>query len=561
MSDGNHPFGAPNQPRPALQGEFSGVPAQPGAQRPPLNSRLKHIADDLQADRIESAERKLSEYLDAFPEDADAIMLMARAMDRSGRTAEAVSLLSQCLKLAPEFALARFVRGRLLFRLHRYREAMAEIESLLMRNERNPRYRELKADILANIGEEKRASEIYRELAAENPRRAESWIHYGATLRSIGANEEAVAAYRRAIECRRSSGWAWWSLADMKGVQLSYADISAMQEQLVQPSLSPDDRTQLLFALGMAYERAHDYQRAFENYEKANAASRHGMDPRENSSASRVNRFTALFTPGFLKSREGVGCGETDPIFVLGRPRSGSTLVEQILASHPAIEGVGELPYIGDLVPQLANSGSGAVRYPEALEKLEDAALADFGISYLQSAGLHRKSGRPYFVDKMPSNFVHVGMIHMILPNAKIIDVRRNPAATCHSMFKHNLGKSNVSLEELGRLYREYVELMAHFDRVLPGRVHRVIYEQLVANPDTEIRKLLEYLDLPFEENCLRYHATERAIRTPSSEQVRSPMFADAIDHWRRFEPWLGSLINSLGSVLVDYPSIPGELF
>jgi hypothetical protein len=149
----------------------------------------------------------------------------------------------------------------------------------------------------------------------------------------------------------------------------------------------------------------------------------------------------------------------------------------------------------------------------------------------------------------------------MILPNAKIIDVRRNPAATCLSMFKHNLGKSNVSLEELGRLYREYVELMAHFDRVLPGRVHRVIYEQLVANPDTEIRKLLEYLDLPFEENCLRYHATERAIRTPSSEQVRSPMFADAIDHWRRFEPWLGSLINSLGSVLVDYPSIPGELF
>jgi tetratricopeptide (TPR) repeat protein len=562
MSDGNHPFREPGQPGPASQGSFSGTPIRPGTHRPPLSSRLRQIADDLQAGHIETAEKKLSEYLDTFPEDADAIMLMARAMDRSGRTSEAVSLLSRCLKLDPEFASARFVRGRLLFRLHRYREALAEIETLLTREERNPRYREVKADILSKIGEEKQASEICRALAAENPRRAESWVLYGATLRSMGANDEAVAAYRRATEARPSCGWAWWSLADIKGVHFSNADICAMQEQLAQADLSADDRTQMLFALGMAYERVNDYQHAFEHYARANAASRHAMNRSEHSSASRVARFKALFTPGFLRSRTGAGCQAPDPIFVLGRPRSGSTLIEQILASHSEIEGVGELPYVVDLIAQLAGREalSSAARYPEALERLDHAALAALGSLYLESAALHRKSGQPYFVDKMPGNFLHVGMIHLILPNAKIIDIRRNPAATCLSMFKHNFGKSNPSLEELGRLYREYVEIMAHYDRVLPGRVVRIVYEELVASPEAEIRKLLQRLDLPFEESCLNYHATERAIRTPSAEQVRRPMYGDAVDHWRLFEPWLGPLTTSLGSVLAEYPAVPAGL-
>jgi hypothetical protein len=269
-----------------------------------------------------------------------------------------------------------------------------------------------------------------------------------------------------------------------------------------------------------------------------------------------------VFTPELLRSRTGSGCQSPAPIFVLGRPRSGSTLVEQILASHPEVEGAGEIPYILDLVGRFGNreSGSSAAGYPEVLGTLDDAALAGLGESYLELAALHRKTGRPYFVDKMPGNFAHVGMIHLILPNAKIIDVRRNPAATCLSMFKHNLGKANVSLQELGRLYREYVEIMAHFDRVLPGRVHRVIYEDLVADSEAEIRKLLEYLGLPFEASCLRYYATDRAIRTPSSEQVRRPMFGDAVDHWRHFEPWLTPLTESLGSVLSDYPSVPNEL-
>jgi tetratricopeptide (TPR) repeat protein len=554
MSDRNHPSHASNPSKPANQGVFSGARTRHGAQR------LQQIADELHANRAETAEKNLSEYLGEFPDDTDAIVLMARVLDRRGRTAEAVSLLSRCLKLAPDFAAARFICGRLLFRLHRYREALAEVEQLLKQDERNPRYRELKAGILAKIGDEKEAREIWRGLVSENPRRAEFWVLYGATLRSMGVHEESVAAYRQAIECRRSCGLAWSSLADTKGFRFGDTEILSMLDQLSRPDLSPDDRTYFLFALARAHEDRNDYQRAFELYAKANAAPR--TDRGEHAAKSRASRIKALFTPEFLRNRKVSGCKAPDPIFLLGRPRSGSTLVEQILASHSAIEGAGELPYIGGLVRQLNDRECRllAVEYPEVLETLEGAALAGLGDSYLESAAVHRKTGRPYFVDKMPGNFLHIGMIQLVLPNSKIIDIRRNPAATCLSMFKHNLGKANVPLEELGRLYREYVEFMAHFDRVLPGRIHRVIYEELVANPEAEIRNLLQYLGLPFEESCLRFYATDRAIRTPSSEQVRRPMFADAVDHWRRFEPWLAPLTESLGSVLTKYPSVPGEL-
>jgi tetratricopeptide (TPR) repeat protein len=502
----------------------------------------------------ESAENRLSEYLVENPEDTNAIMLMARALDRRDKTADAISLLSRCLELDPDRAAARFVRGRLLFRLHRYREALAD--------ERNPGYLELKADILANIGEENQAREICQQLVTENPRRAEFWVLYGASLRATGAREESIGAYRRAIECRNSYGWAWWSLADIKGFQFSDADASLMQEQLARSDVSPDDRMHLLFALGKTHEDRQDYQRAFEYFAKANAASRHRSKPGHDSARSPTSRIKALFTSGYLRNRSGSGCKAPDPIFVLGRPRSGSTLVEQILASHSVIEGAGELPYLMDLVQQLCERECRAfgTQFPDVLERLDDPALRSMGERYLEAAALHRKTGRPYFVDKMPTNYLHVGLIQLILPNAKIIDIRRNPAATCVSMFKHNLGKSNVPLEELARLYRGYVELMAHFDRVLPGRVHRIIYEELVADPEAETQKLFGYLGLPFEENCLRYYATERAIRTPSSEQVRRPIFSDAIDHWRRFEPWLAPLTEGLGSVLTSYPSVPGEL-
>jgi len=537
----------------------SSVGTRPVTPKPLRNPSLQKIADELEANNLQTAERKLSEYLRTFPEDAEALMLMGRAADRRGNVAEAVSLLSRCLELAPDFADARFMRARLLFRLHRYAAALADLDLLPAKDKRDHQSRELKADVLTKIGNEDGAREIYSELIAENPRRAESWVLYGATFRASGTPEQGAAAYRNAIGVRPSCGWAWWSLADVKGLRFTPADISLMQAQLSRFDLSPEDRTYLLFALAKAHEDNRDYQRAFEHYLKAGTFSRHRIKG-EFSITAQVGRAKTLFTPEFLGRHASCGCKSTEPIFIVGRPRSGSTLVEQILASHSAIEGTGELPYIGDLVQQLGNRQLHAIGYPEVLESLDGATLTGFGEGYLESAAVHRTRGRPHFVDKRPANFLHIGLIHLILPTAKIVDVRRNPMATCLSMLKQDLGRTNLSLEGLGRAYRDYVELMAHFDRVLPGRVHRVIYEQLVSNPEAEIQNLLGYLGLPFEESCLRHEATERTIRTPSSEQVRRPIYLDALDYWRNFEPWLAPLAQSLGSVLIDYPSVPREL-
>jgi tetratricopeptide (TPR) repeat protein len=399
-------------------------------------------------------------------------------------------------------------------------------------------------------------------LADENPGSAEIWINYGHALRAMGFREKSIAVYRKVIESRPSFGLAWWSLANMKTVRYNDADIAAMQEQLRRTDIAADDRTNLLCSLGKAFEDLGTYDRSFEFYARANAAMRIRIDYNWDVVAARLSREKALFAREFFRSRSDAGCQAPDPIFILGRPRSGSTLIEQILSSHSAVEGTAELPYIPALSERIEECESSALAtdYPEVLGKLELSALADFGAEYLQNARVHRKLGRPFFIDKSPNNHFHIGLIHLILPNAKIIDARRHPVACCFSMFKQNFSKTNLRLSELGRVYRNYVELTAHFDRVLPGRIHRVIYEDLVADPEKETRRLLNYIGLPFEESCLRFYETERAVLTPSSEQVRKPISREAVDHWRHFEPWLGPLIESLGSVYTAYPSVPPDL-
>jgi hypothetical protein len=319
----------------------------------------------------------------------------------------------------------------------------------------------------------------------------------------------------------------------------------------------------LQFSLAKAYEDRGEYERSFEYYAKANAVLRLAMsyDPATLTAGVAANK--ALFTPEFLRSRQRAGCQTPGTIFIVGRPRSGSTLVEQILSSHSAIEGTAELPYIAALSSRLANRDSNTTlgaKYLPALADLAPEALTPLGEEYLRDASIHRKLDRPFFIDKKPGNFFHIGLIHLILPNAKIVDVRRHPAANGLSMFKSHSSKGRLRLAELGKFYRDYVELMAHFDAVLPGMVHRVIYEQLVANPEAEVRRLLDYLGLPFEESCLRFHETKRTVLTPSSEQVRRPISSDAVYYWRAYEPYLGPLLSNLGSALTCYPEVPEEL-
>jgi tetratricopeptide (TPR) repeat protein len=368
----------------------------------------------------------------------------------------------------------------------------------------------------------------------------------------VGRRADAVAAYRQAIALTPSLGEAYWSLADLKAEPLTAADEAAIAEQLERPDITPDDRVNLHFALGKALEdRGGRDPEAFAHY--AEGARLHpraeGYDPDEDSRL--MSRAKRVFTGPFFAERKDWGCPAEDPIFILGMPRSGSTLVEQILASHSAVEGTMELPDIGYLASRLG--GDAPDPYPEVLGRLDIRAAARLGEAYLERTRVQRRSDRPYFIDKMPNNFRHVGFIHLILPRAKIIDARRHPMAAGFSAFKQHFAQGHAysyDLGELGRYYRDYVELMAHYDAVLPGRVHRVIYEDLVDDTEAQVRALLTYCGLPFEEACLRFHQTHRAVRTVSSEQVRRPIFREGLDHWRRFQPWLGPLEESLGPAL-----------
>jgi hypothetical protein len=532
------------------------------AQRPLHKPHLRRIASNLQGEKLEQAEMDLQDYLRRNPEDADAIWLNARIAVRHGRRENAVSLLARCCELDPDFAVARYERTQLLFGLHKFHPALAQIDWLLTQDPHNVLYLQLKAAILEAIGEEGQSLGIRQILVGQSPEREDCWIRLGDALRATGRQEETIAAYRRAIACRENCGQAWWSLANMKTVRFADADVSTMHRLLEGGALDPEDRINLFFALGKAHEDQNAFGRSFEFYAKGNAARRIRLDYDWNDINTELKIQRSLYTRGFLDDRAGAGCRAKDPIFILGRPRSGSTLVEQILSSHSAVEGTAELPYVADGVWRLIDGRCKelGVDYPRILAELSADEIMTMGEEYMERSRVHRKIGRPFFIDKAPANYHHTGLILLMFPNAKIIDARRNPAACCFSMFKHNYNETNLRLSEHGRVYRNYVELMSHFDHVAPGRIHRVIYEDMVAAPETEIRRLLDYLELPFEEACLRFHETARTVRTPSSEQVRRPISGEGVAHWRHFEPWLGALLESLGAVQTDYPRVPEDL-
>ena len=549
--------------RSAEPDSFAEAAAKLSAQRPLRRARLQRIAADLRGNRLETAEAELRQDLAEFPDDVDAINLMAQVLTHRGRRREAVLLLARCVELEPEFSAARFNYATVLFQLNRFMTALQELDRLLNSDPSNPLFRQLKANVLEALGENGPSLAICEGLATENPSGADSWVRYGHALRAVGSHDQAIESYRRAIACRPSFGRAYWSLANMKTVRFTDADIQEMSKQLGRTDVSPDDRIPLQFALGKAYEDLHVYDRSWELYAKANAAMRLRISYDPETLAAGVAANKTLFTPEFFRTRSGAGRKNPDPIFILGRPRSGSTLIEQILSSHSAIEGTSELPYITALAERLPEHEGGpafSTDYLRVISEMPASDLADLGEEYLRDSQLHRKVRRPFFIDKKPANFSHIGMIHLILPNAKIIDARRHPVACGLSMFKHYSSKGRLRLNELGLFYRNYLELMAHFDRVLPGKIHRVIYEDMVADPEAEVRRLLDYLGLPFEEKCLRFYETKRTVLTPSSEQVRRPITGEAVDYWRVFEPWLGPLINALGSAFTAYPNVPEEL-
>jgi tetratricopeptide (TPR) repeat protein len=522
------------------------------------NPKLLAPAAALCEDRLGEAEDLLLAHLQRNPTDAAAMQMLAEVGVRVGRDQDAEMMLARCLELAPGFAPARYSRAGLLHKLGRAVECLAELDKLLVVEPRNPSYRNLRANALTAIGEHRRAIDEFAAVLAEYPRAAKIWLAYGHALKTAGRRTECITAYRRSIDLAPGLGEAHWSLANLKTFRFSADDVAAMRAQLAQPDLSDEDRLHFEFALGKALEDAGDYPDSFAHYAEGNRIRRSGIQHDANTMAGYVRRNKALFTADFFRQRRGWGSEVRDPIFIVGMPRSGSTLIEQILSSHSTVEGTRELNDVTQIARSVFDESraTSTLLYPEVLVNMHADQLRALGERYLRQTRIQRKSDAPLFIDKMPNNWSHVGFIHLMLPNAKIIDARRHPMGCCFSNFKQHFARGQLftySLEDIGRHYRDYVDLMTHFDEVLPGRVHRVMYERMVDDTEAEVRRLLTYCELPFEDACLRFYETQRAVRTPSAEQVRQPVFRDGLDQWRRYEQWLGPLKQALGPVLDGY--------
>jgi tetratricopeptide (TPR) repeat protein len=526
--------------------------------------RLIEAAAALVEGKLAVAEHRLRPHLREKPTDVAAIRMMAELAGRLGRYQDAEALLRRALELAPAFTAARANLATVLYRQNRPAEAIETLDSLLGEEPDNPAHQNLKAAALGRIGGYEESILIYQQVLARFPDQPKIWMSYGHVLKTVGRRDDSVAAYRRALSAAPTLGEAWWSLANLKTVEFGADDIAAMEAALGEPSLAEDDRFHLHFALGKALEDRGEWERAFGHYAEGNRLRRELIDYDPAQMSGHVRRSEALFTPAFFADRAGRGCPAPDPIFVLGMPRAGSTLIEQILASHPQVEGTMELPDIPAMAKRLGGRKlkSDESAYPDCLAGLGAEELRALGEEYLDRTRIQRKTGRPLFIDKLPNNWAHVGLIHLILPKAKIVDARRHPLACGFSNFKQHFARGqgfSYDLAELGAYYRLYVRLMRHFDEVLPGRVHRVVYERMIEEPEAEVRRLLDYLGLPFDPACLRFYENERAVRTASSEQVRRPINREGIDQWRPFEPWLGPLEDALGSVLDCYPDVPAE--
>lgn len=515
------------------------------------NPVLMRAAAALVRNEIAVAERILKPYLQQIPTDVAAIRMLAEVAGRIGRYEDAENLLRRALELCPSFAAARFNLAIVLHRQHRSAEAAAEIEILLEEEPDSPAYRNLHGAVHSRLGNYEDAVREFEGVLKDRPGDPHLWMNYGHALKTIGRREESVAAYRRCIALRRSLGEGWWSLANLKSRLLTAADIEAMNEILAAGGLTAADRLHFHFALGAAHEDRAAWEAAFDHYSKGNAIRRAQIRYDAAETWRTAHRTAAFVSSTRFLDLLGAGCDSAAPIFVVGMPRSGSTLVEQILASHSLIEGTKELAEISLLAGVVADktNSRGKGLYPDSIGLLGRADLQSLGESYIRSSLLYRKTGKPFFIDKMPNNWLHVALISLILPNAKIIDVRRGAMDCCVSNFKQHFARGqhfSYSLSEVGEFYCAYVHAMNGARIARPKNIYRLHYENLVNDMESEARALLEFLGVPYEPGCTRFWENARPVQTASSEQVRRQIYRTGLGHWRHFEPWLEVLRDSL---------------
>ena len=523
-------------------------------QLPPEVLRAGSLFSDGELSRAESI---LRSYLGDGGNHVEGLRLLARIEHQSGALEDAEHRLEAALQLAPNYRDLGLDYVRVLLDQQKYPQAQEVIEAMLRLE---PGDRDLLSSYAAacvGLGRHQSAIELYRQLLAASPESCELRVALGHCLKSVGRRQEAIHAYRKAAAVKPSFGDAYWSLANLKTYRFSEDEIARMRQEEAAPAANPADRCHLCFALGKAYEDQKEYAESWQFYERGNALKHAESCYRPEITETNTRKQMEVCTAGFFSARAGVGAPVPDPIFILGLPRSGSTLVEQILASHSAVDGTQELPDIARIVRRMEGSRSDVdhPRYPGLLVDLAPDEFRRLGERYLTDTRSYR-GNKPFFVDKMPNNFRHIGLIHLMLPNAKIIDVRREPMACCLSNLKQLFASGQeftYSIEDIARYYKSYLELMRHWDAVLPGRVLRVWYEDLVEDLAGNTRRILEFCGLELEAACVEFYRLERSVQTASSEQVRQPIFREGLFGWRNYEPWLGPLKDALGDARMGY--------
>jgi tetratricopeptide (TPR) repeat protein len=501
------------------------------------------------------AEQIAREYLLKHGNHIEAMRLLAKIGMELDVLDDAELLLENVLIIAPDYTAARYDYARVLLERHKHTRAKEELEKLLQGEPGNRAYQTTYATVCVGLGENEHAVALYRAQLAETPKAEELHLSIAHALKTLGRQQEAIECYRTAALCRPNYGDAYWSLANLKTYRFSDEEILRMRAEESGDATQLEDRYHLCFALGKALEDRGDFGGSFGFYERGNALKKSVSRYRPEFVERNAREQMRICTQEFFAARAGFGCQSDAPIFIVGLPRSGSTLLEQILASHSRVEGTLELPDIPRKVAELLgrDSGQGEPRYPAILAGMSPEEFLRAGEAYLADTLPYRR-GLPRFIDKMPNNFRHLGLIHLMLPNARIIDARRDAMACCFSNFKQLFASGQeftYSIEDISRYYRSYIALMDHWDRVLPGKVLRIQYEDLIEDFEGNVRRLLAFCGLEFEPACLEFYKTDRAIRTASSEQVRQPINREGLDQWRHFAPWLDGLRQALGPQVV----------
>jgi tetratricopeptide (TPR) repeat protein len=523
--------------------------------------RLESLPGDLVAithllyeGKLLKAEQLCRAYMQKHPRDIEGMRLLAEIGKRFGVLEDADFLLETALELDPDNIQLRLDFIDVLRKRQKFEAALTQARILYDREPNNPLFQSHLAVESMQTGDFDRALALFETILEVLPDDAATLTSRGHALKTLGEQDRAVASYQAATRVRGDHGDAWYALANLKTYSFSDDELARLRTQEAGTDLGFQDRIHLCFALGKALEDRSDYASSFEYYERGNdlkrVQTRYKSDQMEEELAAQASVCTAEL----FEKQAGKGCLAPDPIFIVGLPRAGSTLIEQILASHSQVDGTLELPNILALSQRLRGRKrvSDQTVYPRILHDLDAARLSELGEDYIENTRIHRQ-GAAFFTDKMPNNFRHIGLIKLILPNAKIIDARRGAMACCFSGFKQLFAEGQeftYGLEEVGRYYKGYTRLMDHWDAVLPGQILRVHHEDVVEDVEAQVRRILEFCGLPFEPACLDFHNTKRAVRTASSEQVRRPIYKDGVDQWRHFEPWLAPLKEALGPEL-----------